>query len=479
MSVVEQLPSEFDTPPEAALARIAAHEGPVMVDLDETLYLRNSTEDFLDLARPRLLAALVLRFLDIMAPWRWSGGEATRDIWRVRVVCLCFPWIRRQWAKNVEALAHAFGNVELLRVLERHAIAPFIVTSGFHPIVTPLVVALGLPEAPIVAARLDRYDDRRRGKLGCTVDALGEEMLRRSLLITDSLQDIAVLRVCKRPVRTQWPGAYYRRAFSDVYLPGEYLTRVKRPGEHYIRRGILQEDFAFWVLSSIALAVHPAMHVLGLLLLLGSFWVIYERGYIDNDRAALSYERDPKLQPAFWSASVAVAPVAPWIWSIAMGALGVVALGVPDPPASGDFARWSALLIGTALWFRIYNRIDKRTRIWLYAGLQLARVAAFTAVVAVAPIGAVALGANVLARWVPYHLYRCAGDHWPRTDDVPLMRLMFFLVLGVLLGVASGAGAVFNMTGLLLLGWNVFRARHALGTLFAQARRLDRPGERA
>jgi hypothetical protein len=480
MSVVEQMTSEFDTAPAVALACVAAHHGPVLVDLDETLYLRNSTEDFLDAARPRFLAALLLRIMDILAPWRWSGGEATRDIWRIRVVCLLFPWTRRLWTRNVSALARAFGNTALLQVFERHAIAPFIVTSGFRPIVAPLVAALGLPEAPILAARLDRYDDRRRGKLACAIDALGEQTLRQSLLITDSLQDLAVLRVCKRPIRTVWPGAYYRRAFSDVYLPGEYITRVKRPGTHYIRRGILQEDFAFWVLSSIAIAANPWMHVVGLLLLLCSFWVIYEQGYVDNDLAGLRYERDPKLETAFWRASVATTTVAAWGWGFVLGALGVMALRAPDFAAAGwDFAKWAAVLFGTWFWFRTYNRVDKDTRIWLYAGLQVARAAAFTVIVAVVPIGAVALGANALSRWVPYHLYRRTAKRWPQGDEAPLIRLVFFLVLAGLLGVASGPASVLNLTAFLLLGWNIFRARHAIRDVFAHARRLDRSGGRA
>ena len=54
-----------------------------------------------------------------------------------------------------------------------------------------------------------------------------------------------------------WPEAHHRRALSGAYLPGQYLTQVKRPGARYIFRGILQEDFAFWVLSSIALAAVP------------------------------------------------------------------------------------------------------------------------------------------------------------------------------------------------------------------------------
>jgi hypothetical protein len=46
----------YDASPDFTIAAIGAHEGPLLVDLDETLYLRNSTEDFIDCAWPGLLA---------------------------------------------------------------------------------------------------------------------------------------------------------------------------------------------------------------------------------------------------------------------------------------------------------------------------------------------------------------------------------------------------------------------------------------
>jgi hypothetical protein len=54
--------------------RPSAHEGPLLVDFHETLYLRNSTEDFIDSARPGLLALLLLRALDVLKQWRLTGG---------------------------------------------------------------------------------------------------------------------------------------------------------------------------------------------------------------------------------------------------------------------------------------------------------------------------------------------------------------------------------------------------------------------
>ncbi len=77
--------------PEAALEALVNHDGPLLLDLDETAYLRNSTEDFLDTASPGLPALLLLRLLDAIRPWRWTGGEATRDVWRVRLLRDSFP----------------------------------------------------------------------------------------------------------------------------------------------------------------------------------------------------------------------------------------------------------------------------------------------------------------------------------------------------------------------------------------------------
>src|SRR5271156_3775766 len=76
--------ADFDyvASPDATLSAIRAYDGPLLIDLDETLYLRNSTEDFIDCARPALLALLLLRMFDILEPWRLTGGIDTPATWR-------------------------------------------------------------------------------------------------------------------------------------------------------------------------------------------------------------------------------------------------------------------------------------------------------------------------------------------------------------------------------------------------------------
>lgn len=468
-----EVATRHDVSPEAAMDAIRGHCGPILLDLDETLYLRNSTEDFIDSARPRLPALLLMRLLDLVKPWRTTGGEVTRDVWRVRLISMCFPWTTNLWKGRVTALATDFTNLRLMAVLGTPGATPIITTAGFEPIVAPLVAALGLPQARIVAARLWTFADRRGGKLQRAIGELGDETIRTALVLTDSAEDITLLDACARPLRAVWPEARHRHALSGVYLPGQYLTHVKRPGARYIVRGILQEDFAFWVLSSIALAALPLPHFFGLMFLLVSFWSVYERGYVDNDLIAARFEEKPKLSAAFRDSPVATPRWQPWGWALASGAVGVALLRWPAMGSPADFAIWVAVLLATHVWFTLYNRFDKGTRVWLFMGLQFARSAAFVALVPILPIGAAALGAHVLAKWVPYHVYRLGGKEWPEAP-FHLIRLLFFVVLTLLLGFAAGPNSVLNWTALALLGWNIFRARRELMVAWQSATRLDR-----
>src|SRR5208283_1920906 len=180
-----------------------------------------------------LAALLMMRALDLIKPWRFTGGEATRDVWRVRVVAFFLPWVITRWRTRTAELAELYSNRPLLEALQARPVRPIIVTAGFLTIVTPLLAAMGMKEATIVAARGFGFADRRDGKLLMAVRSLGADTVRRSLVITDSAQDNPLLAASARPLRTVWPGAGFKRALGRVYLPGEYLTQIKRPGERY------------------------------------------------------------------------------------------------------------------------------------------------------------------------------------------------------------------------------------------------------
>jgi haloacid dehalogenase-like hydrolase len=471
--------SQYDVGPDAALAAIRTYEGPLLVDLDETLYLRNSTEDFIDCAWPGLLALMLLRVLDVLKPWRMTGGSDTRDTWRAGAIAIFFPWTHRRWRGKAPYLAERYVNRELKAALKARARPPVILTSGFKPIVTPLLAAMGFADAPLIAARMYSFADRRDGKLHVATRELGAEMVASSLVATDSLNDLDVLRSCARPLRTLWPQARYRPALGDVYLPGEYISRIKHPGERYIFGSILQEDFVLWFLSSIGLAANPATHVVGLLLLLLSFWTIYERGYVDNDLMASSNEADPRLSATFGKVQVASPVVEPWIWALLAGGAGVAILHPDEAALAVHFLRWVVVLILTHACFVVYNRIDKATRIWVYPLLQFARSAAFAAVMPVEPAGVAALGAHMLSRWVPYYVYRMAPRRdWPNTRT-ELGRVISFVLLLVTLSCAFGPSVLLSWTAVALLVWNVYKARRDIYAIIMAARRIDRPSSHA
>lgn len=464
----------YYTEPKAALEALLHHDVSLLLDLDETAYLSNSTEDFLDSARPGLAALLLLRLLDAIRPWRWTGGEATRDLWRIRFVSTFMPWIWILWRRRVKSLAARFANQPLLDAVTRRTGPTLFVSAGFLPIIAPLIAALGFPEARIVASRLHTTEDRLRGKFATALDALGEEAVAKSMVLTDSLEDLSLLDCCARPLWTVWEDARYRRALSHIYVPGQYLTQVKRPGLRYIMHGIILEDFALWVLCSNFLSPSPVTHVIGLLALLISFWAIYESGYVDNDRVALHHEKDPKLSTTFGEVEVATPTLQPWIWALAFELIAVFLLSEPGRSLLHDVIAWTTLLLGTHFAFWLYNRLNKQSRIWLYPALQLSRTASFTVLVPIGLPAALALGAHVLARWVPYYVYRTS-----RTKDWPdaqffLTRLLFYSLLLTVFVIGQDFAAVFTPTALILLLWILFRARKELQQMFAGIHRIDR-----
>jgi hypothetical protein len=464
--------------PEAALEAISHHDGPLLLDLDETAYLSNSTEDFLDSAQPGLAALLLLRLLDAIRPWRWTGGEATRDFWRVRLVSTFIPWIWILWRRRVKWLAAQFANHSVLNAVARRTGPTLFVTAGFQPIVAPLIAALGFPEAQIIACRLTSTEDRLCGKFARAVNELGEDTVAASVVLTDSLEDLPLLDRCARPLWTVWENARYRRALTRIYMPGQYLTQVKRPGERYILHGIILEDFALWVLCSILHAPFPIAHVIGLLALLISFWAIYELGYVDNDRVAQRHEEDPKLSDTFGGVEIATPPLLPWAWAFVFGFVAVFLLDEPGKLAFRDVITWTTVLLATHFVFWVYNRLDKRSRIWLYPVLQLSRCTSFAVLVPIGLAASLALGAHTLARWIPYYIYRTRGKDWPEMPFF-LTRLLFYILLLIIFVISTGLASIVTPTTFLLLLWSAFRARKELRETVAGIHRVDRNEHRS
>jgi hypothetical protein len=464
--------SRFEATSAEALLAAREYAGPLLVDLDETLYLRNSTEDYIDTARPAPLALLFLRVLDVIKPWRWNGGDAARDVWRVWLISILFPWTQSQWRNRVRTLGPQFRNEALARALAARGQPFTIVTLGFSAVVAPLVEAMNLGDRAVIACRLDTVADRVGGKLAIAQRAIGSSVIAEAAVISDSFQDAPLFSACKRPILVRWRNAQCVSAFRGVYLPGQYLDLIKRPRSGALK-SVLVDDFPLWVLSSFPLALVSPWTVLGLAFLFVSFWAIYEAGYVENDQVAARCELEPQLTAEFRECDVSAIGPRPWIYAVCFGFLGVLSLHHASLPDFCFFAAgWAFILAGTRLYYRMYNYADKQTRAWLYLGLQSLRVGAFAAVVPLNSVGALACVARAASRWQIYLMYRkvraSSGYDWTPLPERTIALALFGMLL--LFGLISGFVHI-SSAGLcaFILLWNGILARRELVNIVTAA----------
>lgn len=463
--------AQFDATPERALAAIDDHDGPIIVDLDETLLLANSTSLFLDSVRPAFLAYLLVKLVDMAR--RGRGSVSDRDTRRVRGVLTFLPWSRWSWRRRVDRVIPELLNRPLIERLDQSGRRVIVSTKGYRPVVEPIVAAAGLRQAELVAMDPGSDEDRDEAKYRLTGEAVAPSSLSESLVVTDSLADGRLLEASGTPLRVIWPIRRSPGLFSRVYFPGRYLG-VKRPRAQYLRK-IVKEDLALWILGSIWLADQPVTHLLGLVVLGISFWTVYELGYLDNDRVAERHEVDPALSDVYYQRAVLFETWKPAVVSIATGVLGLWILRWPDGPDPVDYVRWAVVLVATAAVFRLYNRVDKQTRVLLYPLLQLARLGAFLAVVPTTATADMAIIVVTLLRWVSYYMYRTRDGHWP-TDDLTVIRFIVFAAGSALLAAQHQWTDLVAPTTISLLLWAAFLARRSIPTALSQAHRIDRPG---
>ena len=374
-------PTPYDTTPEQALSRLRALPAgaAVVVDLDETLLLDGSVERFLGSARPALLAQPLLLLLDILKPWNFLGGARHRDLWRVRLIATLFPWTWHFWRRAAARIAEQQVNRPLLDALAGKQLA--LITLSYRPIAAPIAAAL-LPGVPLVACALNRQD-RDAGKPALMAGQLPDFPLAQATAISDSSDDQPLLAVVAQPLRVVWPQARVTPAFEGHYLPLLYTRRLRRPGRRYFLRCVLQEDFAFFLLAALPLAISLPYLVAGLSVLLLSFWCVYEQGYVDNDRMAARFEPDNPRPPSrghlaygspHWQAGLwALVLALPGCWLTAQGA---------GAAFTSTLVAWLGVLAVTTLWYALYNRVDPPTRLWLFPGLQALRAFGMAAVAA-------------------------------------------------------------------------------------------------
>ncbi len=449
--------------------RIAVrYDKPIIIDFDETLYLQNSTEDFIDCAIPGVLALIVLKFLDIFAPWRWTGGKNTRDIWRVRLVLTLFPRTLSRWKRRCREQKNALTNMPLLRTF-RERDAPFVIaTSGFSVVVNPLLSEMGCADVQLIACRLNHMADRKAGKLALIEQRIGAAALAEAMVVTDSIDDVEVLRRCACPCLTQWKNARFQRSFRRVYLPGMYEITVKRPGRQGI--GGLITSFSFWLLASMTGSEFELSSVIVIFVLFLSLWSVYEVGYMDNDICAQKFEADPVVSDETRDFPYTSVKRSAWISAVILGIIGCI-LAKSYVSVWNLFVKWALILAFTRYVYYYYNRIDKKARIWLYLILQLCREASFMVVVPVGVMGAIACTAHIIGRWQKYFIYRYTSN-WPEIQ-FHTVRLFLFILLSGALFISEQPVNLWAWPTAAILAWCAFLARNEIVSILKETHRID------
>lgn len=459
----------------------------VVVDFDETLWLRNSTEEYLNSLQPRAIALLILGLLDLLRPWLVLSGpdrrRLHRDWTRVVVTSVLLPWSLPLWRWHAPVRARKWRNEALLEALNARADLDLkIATLGFSALVRPLLRAI-LPGAELCAS--DRFWSlcriRQVGKRARTEAAIGRERLGRSVVITDSEEDAELLTHCGRPFLICWPNASYEPAFSHSYIPFYYTERGKRPGQRHLLRIVLLEDILLLCLASAWLMPHPVFGAISIILLHLSFWMVYEIGYAENDTVAAINEPNPKVPPASAKHVHRVHGGMAWLTALLASAPAVLLLVHANREALPlawrvedlttafilTYGAWVAYLGVSRLTYWAYNRIDVASRALVYPILQVFRTVGYGVLLPMNMIGTKLLLSVVLARWLPYFVYRAIGQHWP--GSYRLLMLAIFLLLG-LEGLVIDPWEYISLQLIVATAWLAAWAHRPIRSLCANAR---------
>ena len=211
----------------------ATKDNPVILDFDETLLLRNSTAEYINSFRPRIVGFALIILLRIIRPWYWLPGalrgDKTRDWYLVTIPTILLPWTLLLWKKKAKRLAEDRSNSEIIRAVESNPHAPVIVASlGFKFIIQPILEHMPVRCDRLVSCRFWRgAGDRNKNKLLMMREVLSPSEIESAILVTDSQDDLPLLQVVKQPCFVLWSGAKYVEPFKDLWVYA-FLKRFKK-----------------------------------------------------------------------------------------------------------------------------------------------------------------------------------------------------------------------------------------------------------
>ena len=445
----------------------------LILDFDHTLFLSNSTEEYLDSSAPRTLVAFVLAFLDWLQPWSFLPGRNSRFIYRdkirVFVISLLFPWTYLLYRLKVRSFASQYVNQEILQILDSKAWSKVVVASnGFGFILKPLLAQMNYEFDSVIHSSVffSQKDVRKCGKADKLKQLLHDNELARSTVITDNKDDVVLGRFVGDLKLLRWPNERRVKAGKKAYIPFLYTHASKRGNQNHVLNVMLMQDFAIFLL--VYVLVSPlnvaAMPVLFLLLL--SFWCIYEVGYFENDLHELRHESKHKnLEKLAYVKSVenSSLELSAWLWAFGFSLIAAC-LYQQDLSWSLDYwlpvgvslLKWFGWLVGLRLLYRTYNYSCFSVRQFIFPLLQVARLGGPILFFTTNFLGVSLIASQMASRWLGYLIYRGGGDE--RSVQKRIVRHVIFVVLVIGLSITQNELSVLVSLqfGLMLL-WSLFQ----------------------
>jgi hypothetical protein len=463
---------------------------PIVVDFDETLWLRNSTEFFLASLKPSLWVSLVLQIIGLLKPWKIlnrTDSSAYRDLYRIKCVLFFIPSAVKQWEKIAAVMGPELVNQALYDQLVRHGTDHVYVASyGFDFIIKPLLNAIDPALNLVVSSTLTHSAELKlEGKASAVKKIIGADALQNAIAITDSMVDIDLLESCRVGALVVWSKAVYTQAGMAPMLPFVYLKKIKRPNENYFSRAIIGHDYLTLLLAFALFNDQPLLCALGMFFFLLAYFCAYEIGYYENDRLGLKYENNPKVSAQFIHYHGAFDPRVAWFTSMVLALIGSVIvvdnvsiipayIGVTGVPAVFSiFFSFMAFLVSVRLVFAWFNRIQVKGRIVPMLFLQLARTTGYIFFFSTSLAGELLCVSLGFAKWIPYLVYRFGGDR----QGFPSHLISFIIFTTFMLVFAYGDNInfsrLFDTQAIIIFLYLLFRAtkdiwsfRHNMKTLY-------------
>ena len=425
----------------------------VIVDFDETLWLDNSSSSFSGSVFPEFYGFFINKFVRMVFNHLGDKYQVWRDFVRVFMTTVLAPWTWVVWRLTAGARAEKSLNHELLRAIASSGCARLIIIShGFDHVIRPLLSRVKTPHELYCSSCFRFFNLRKVGKLAFLENKLSSDDLRGSVCISDSVDDLALLKAVKYGFLATWDTPE-REYYKNVYIPMRYPIACKFK-DSSVRKSTFVQQVVKDDLLLVLLAYHfDFLGAMSLILLFISFMCVYDIGYYENDFKATKRETEPSLPAEMEAFRDYKIKGWPWVWALSLAWAAVYPYYPDLNQAFSGWLKWLAVLVMLRLVFYIFNRVKTMTRIYVFPVLHILKTFSFAAVLPILTFGYAALLGQILSTFTAYCTYRFLKTR----EGVPRLvfrAVVFYMIL--ITGLIARPGnfeAFYGVSSWLIILW--------------------------